>query len=197
MTIAQSKPESLSPLRWSRAEYYQLGEQGHFAGKRVMLIDGEIIQMPGQKEPHAWTITILNQLLVKLVDPEFVVRCQLPLDLSEFSEPEPDFAIVHGPLDAWRGKPHPALADWIIEVSDTTLAFDQTAKQSLYASHGVLNYWIVNLIDRRLEVHALPVRDSSLRFGWRYQSVQYFSADDVVPLPLKPGMTLRVGQVLP
>lgn len=198
MTIAQSQRlDHLAPLRWTREEYYQLAEQGHFQGRRVMLIDGEIIQMPGQKEPHAWTIAILTQKLVPLLHPDFVVRCQLPVDISDYSEPEPDFAMIKGPLEAWRGKPHPTLADWIIEVSDSTLAFDQTDKLSLYASHGVPEYWVVNLVDRRIEVYRDRVEDSSMRFGWRYQNIRHFGAGEAVPVSPKPGVALNVSEILP
>jgi len=197
MTLAQSKPlDALAPLRWSRSEYYQLAEEGYFQGKRVMLIDGEIIQMPGQKEPHAWAITVLNRILIQRFDPEYVVRCQLPLNISDFSEPEPDFAIVKGPLESWRGKAHPTLAEWIIEVSDTTLVFDQTVKQSLYAAHGIPEYWIVNLVDRRCEVYRKPIEDHSMRFGWRYEQLNVFGAEHSVS-PLLGSAVINVGEILP
>ena len=88
------------------------------------------------------------------------IRIQLPLDLGQTSEPEPDCTIV---LAASRQNlaGHPTSAVLVIEVADSSLAYDRGRKGSLYARAGIQDYWIINLVDDRLEVYRDPIPDSS------------------------------------
>jgi Uma2 family endonuclease len=112
----------------------------------------------------------------------WIVRTQLPVSLDDESEPEPDLVVVPGrPADYRHAHPErPALA---VEVSDSSLSFDRQQKGSLYARAGVQDYWIVNLVDRVLEIYRDPGPDVSAPYGWRYRSVVTLTPPaSVVPL---------------
>src|SRR5687768_4971833 len=97
-------------FRWTRDEYYQLYEQGLFDGRRVELIDGEIIEMPAQKDAHAWSVTASENEIRDAAGTGYWVRVQMPLNLSMWSDPEPDVALVVGSHTSWKGKGHPTTA---------------------------------------------------------------------------------------
>src|SRR6185369_8448859 len=90
--------------------------------------------------------------------------------LDAESSPEPDVVVVPGRPADYRHA-HPARPPLAIEVSDSSLAFDRQQKGSLFARAGLEDYWIVNLVDRVLEVHRDPAADASAVFGWRYRSI--------------------------
>jgi Uma2 family endonuclease len=162
--------------RWTRGEYDKMIAAGVFAaGDRVELVDGEILQMTPQGSVHAATILILQDALRLAFGSGFSVRPQLPLALSPDSEPEPDLAVVPGsPRDYLHG--HPGTALLALEVSDSSLEYDRETKGRLYARAGIEDYWIVNLIDRSIEVFRKPWQEE-------YRSVQiYFPGDIVTPL---------------
>lgn len=173
---------------WSRDEYYRAAEAGSFSGQRVELIDGAILMMSPMKAAHAAAIELTASALRELFGLSYWIRVQLPLVVGDDSEPEPDVAIVPGtPRDYPE---HPTSALLVVEVSDTTLAFDRGQKRRLYAAAGVADYWILNLVDEQLEVHRNPVGDD-------YQSVTMIGAsDEVAPLAM-PSVRIRVGDLLP
>lgn len=141
--------------RWSRREYYALTESGYFNGERVELIEGEIVKMPAQNEPHSWTVMLLTRQLNLHMSMTHILRVQLPLALGQVSDPEPD-ASLH-PLSVLTGPmTRPVSADLVVEVSDSSLIYDQTVKQALYAENKIPEYWIINLIGRQLEVFRSP-----------------------------------------
>ena len=84
-----------------------------------------------------------------------------------------------------------------VEVAESSLEFDRKQKVSLYARAGIEDYWIVNLVDRVLEVYREPEPDSTARYGWRYRAVQQLTRDAVVsPLAL-PSVRVAVAALLP
>jgi Uma2 family endonuclease len=149
----------------SRAEYGRMIDAGLFAGERVELWKGVVVRMCPQRSPHAAAVQKLNHLFVlALVATERAfVRVQLPLALSEDSEPEPDIAVVE-PRD-FRDE-HPTTAHLIIEVADTSLADDRGFKAEEYAAAGIVDYWVVDVQGRTIEVH----RDPSPR-GYRKRTL--------------------------
>src|SRR5437868_2392932 len=138
-SIASIAPELIRSF--TRSEYHRMIELGLFEDERLELLGGVLVRLPSQLPPHASTVQKLNQLLVTQLQNRFGVRSQLPLALSDDTEPEPDVAIV--PVGDYEVE-HPATALLIIEVSDTTLRNDR-AKAAMYASGGIAEYWIVNL----------------------------------------------------
>jgi Uma2 family endonuclease len=178
------EPELFRPLK--RSEYDQLISLGVFDDERVELIRGVLVKMSPQEVPHASTVQLLNELLMEQRQRRFTVRIQLPLALSDDTEPEPDVAIV--PLGNYRTE-HPRTALLIIEVADSTLKKDRR-KAAVYASAGIAEYWIVNLGARTIEVYARPEGD-------RYAEVRTLrSGDTLRPLAL-PDVALAVAEILP
>jgi len=150
-------PSPPTPYRFTREEYYRLWESGFFANKRVELLDGEIITMPPQNPPHAGTTSHLAAVVIRALGANFTVRIQAPIVLNDWSEPEPDVAICRFDPANYRHE-HPKASDvlLLIEVADTSLAYDRGRKVAAYAGGRIPEYWIVNLADRRIEVRSDP-----------------------------------------
>lgn len=137
---------------WSRFEYERIVDAGGFsADARVELLDGEIIDMSPQKSAHATAVGLVEDVLRGCIDEGYHIRSQKPLALDDRSEPEPDIAVVPGRLRDYADR-HPDTALLIVEVADTSLAYDQVSKALAYARNGIADYWILNLRDRALEV---------------------------------------------
>src|SRR5947209_7577198 len=149
------------PLRWTREDYYRLCEAEWFQGRRVQLINGEIIEMPAQKNYHAVAVALSDDALTAAFGPGFWVRVQMSLDLSPLSVPDPDLAVVPGTPRSYTTASNPTTGLLVVEVSETTLAYDRNHKAGLYAAAGIADYWIVNLVGRQLEVHRDPVADAT------------------------------------
>lgn len=166
---------------WTRDAYYQVASSGAFEGERVELIEGEVIYLSPQNHEHASTVGRLNNLLVRAFGESHVVRVQLPLDLGDRSQPEPDFALVtlH---DNDQCRPHPSRADLVIEVSATSLSFDRGDKACVYAKAGLPELWIVNLGARQLEILRNPGPDPSSALGYRYHFLDTRKEGTVAPL---------------
>src|SRR5262245_52839464 len=126
---------------WKRSEYDQMIALGLFDNERVELIGGVLVKISPQNAPHSSTVQMLYELLMAPLRGRFTLRIQLPLALSDDSEPEPDIAIV--PLGRYATE-HPTTALLVIEVSDSSLKTDRT-KAAIYASAAIGEYWIVNL----------------------------------------------------
>jgi Uma2 family endonuclease len=108
--------------------------------------------------------------------------------------PEPDFAIRPGPISTDNDvHPTPLLA---IEVSDSTLLYDQVVKSSLYAANGIADYWVVNLIDRQVEIYRNPVPDLSRRHGFRYSTVNTFAPGTKISPLAAPHISFDVDRLL-
>ncbi len=159
MTLAEP-----TTLRWTKDQYMKLAEQGHFEGKRVQLIDGEILQMAPQGHDHASALRRATKLLESLFEPQHWVRTQLQLDLGN-SQPEPDVAVAEHDFGWYRD--HPTTAMLVVEISDSSLYLDRR-KALLYTAARVPEYWIVNLPDRKIEVYRRPKPDQTEKLGYRY-----------------------------
>ena len=149
--MATSAAEVIRPLR--RVEYDQLVLLGAFQDERVELLEGALVTMSPIGPPHDSTVQRLTRLLVLALEGRAAVRCQSSFAASELSEPEPDFTVV--PL-ADYDIDHPSKAYLIIEVADSSLATDRGKKLRLYANCGVPEYWVVNLLERCIEVYTQP-----------------------------------------
>jgi Uma2 family endonuclease len=182
-------------FHWTTWEYYELLEHGYFQDRRVELIEGEIIEVPRPSEFAFATISLTHDALRSAFGPGFWVRSQAPLHLGGDSEPEPDIAVVLGTPRSYLEHPTDALL--AIEISEVTLAFDRGIKTSLYARAGIADFWIVNLLDLRVEVRRNPGVDSSRPLGFGYADLVVFDRDDhIVPLAL-PNARILVADFLP
>ncbi|MDP9372657.1 MAG: Uma2 family endonuclease [Chloroflexota bacterium] len=142
--------------RFTKDDYHRMGEVGILGeDDRVELIDGEIIDMPPIGDEHVGGVNSLTDLLVRLVGQEAVVSVQNPVRLPGDSEPQPDFALIRRGTYR-RGVPAAADVQLIIEVSDTTLAYDRNRKVPLYAAAGIPEVWIVDVAGGAIERYTEP-----------------------------------------
>ncbi len=186
----------LTLRRWTRAEYDRLVGLGMLHGEAVELIGGQLVVAEPQGSYHATAIGAIDDALRAVLPPGWVVRAQMPVALDDESEPEPDVAVVQG-TRADYGASHPARPALVVEVAESSLAFDREDKGSLYARGDVRDYWIVNLVDRVLELYRDPVPDPVAAYGWRYRKVERQGPGALVsPLAL-PSVRLAVSGLLP
>lgn len=140
------------------AEYHKMAEVGILSAEdHVELLNGEIIQMSPIKSKHAGHVNRIDAFLKQQLGNQAIVAVQNPVQLSDFSEPEPDIAILKYQPDFYTTK-HPQVEDVIvlIEVSLSTEDLDRQVKLPLYAAAGIAEYWIVNLNKNHLEVYREP-----------------------------------------
>lgn len=180
---------------WSKPEFHRLGELGFFRGQRVELLEGMIVVQSPQNPEHAFTTDRVTEILWGAFGRGFWVRMQLPLDLGQTSEPEPDVSVVVGNSSQFRSS-HPTGAVLIVEVSDSTLSYDRRRKGSLYARAGIADYWIINLVKPQVEIYRAPLPDPTRPYGHRYSSRTNFTPPAfVTPLAL-PQTALAVADLL-
>jgi Uma2 family endonuclease len=189
--------EDINVRRWKRVEYDRLIEAGFFQpGDAVELVGGHLIVAEPQGSRHYAAIQGAEHALRAAFGSGWDVRGQGPLALDDESEPEPDVAVVPGSFRDYLVE-HPSRPVLVIEVSESSLALDREHKGGLYARAGLADYWIVNLVDRVLEVYRGPIPDADAAFGWRYGSLVTLGPEaSVSPLAL-PGAVLRVADLLP
>jgi len=192
-----AKVDAVQPRRWTRQEYEQLGELGVLGPEEhVELIGGEIVQVPPQQTRHATGVYLAQVALSAVFRAGFLVRVQLPLALGQYSEPEPDVAVVAGrPRDFVVD--HPTSALLVVEIAEATLSFDRNTKASLYAAAGIPEYWIVNLVHRQLEMHREPGPMPEARFDFGYRVRTIALPGEEVALPGTTGSRVAVDELLP
>lgn len=189
--------DTVPTKRWTRTEYDRLIEQGVFGTEdRIELLGGALVVREPQGGPHAMGIRMAEEALRRAFATGWDVRVQLPVALDDDSEPEPDISVV---LGSFRDYPrdHPGRAVLIVEIAESSLSLDRALKGSLYARAGVPDYWIVNLVDRALEVRRAPAADAVARYGWRYSAVATLRAGDTVTPLSAPDSPISVADLIP
>jgi Uma2 family endonuclease len=192
--LALEPKETILPLRlWTVAEYHRMAELGLLEPEeKVELVAGQIIRkMAPQRTGHAVTITLIYRLFNNLLGDRGLVRTQLPVTLSERSEPEPDLVLVMGgELRYLDHHPRPEEIYLVIEVADTTLKIDCGIKAQSYAQAGIADYWVLDLKNRQLRVFREPGQTS-------YQNLLTLSpVEQISPLQF-PEISLTVAELLP
>jgi Uma2 family endonuclease len=154
--------------------------------ERVELIDGFIVERGAMDPPHVFSSEKLRRDLDRLLPDGCVVREDKPVQVHRTYEPLPDLAVVAGDPDTYENRhPGPADAAIVIEISDSTLTRDRGEKQVNYARGGISVYWIINLIDRQVEVYTGPNSDG-------YSSCIIFKPGHSVPVVID---SVEVGQI--
>lgn len=122
----------------------------------VELLEGRLVQKMTKNPPHSLATLLLRETLRKVVPEGWYVDSQEPVTLSD-GEPEPDGSVVRGEPRQYKDR-HPGPTDLalVVEVADSSLEWDRTAKKRSYARAGISVYWIVNLCDGQLEVYTEP-----------------------------------------
>jgi Uma2 family endonuclease len=159
MTLVKEKLETTrQPFKFSYRQLLEMDRAGILGDKRVELIDGELIEMSPPNPPHAIATMLLDNRFGQALGDKALVNVQNPLRLSPDMEdrnlPLPDIVVIKQRM--YRDHPQPEDVYVLIEVADTSLFDDRGRKLSLYAKHGIFEYWIVNLIDKQIEVYTEP-----------------------------------------
>jgi Uma2 family endonuclease len=155
---------------------------------RVELVDGDILNMPPIGPPHSSVVTLLTKTLVLGAGDSALVAPAGSVPLGNFSMPEPDLMLLKPRVDAYRSRyPDSTELLLLVEVSDSSLAFDQGVKRALYARHGIPEYWVVDIPHARLHRYLEPTRD-----GWYGQRTTFAPGDTVAPQAL-PAVQVAVG----
>jgi Uma2 family endonuclease len=146
--------------RFTVDQYHRMIETGILTeNDHVELLDGWILEMSPIGPPHATCVSLILDALQQKLPSGWLIRAQSPITLAA-GEPEPDVTVVRGSIRDYRDR-HPGGPDigLVIEVADSSLQFDRLQKRPQYAAAAIPEYWIINLIDRCLEVYADPVTD--------------------------------------
>ena len=183
------------PYRWTREQFHESGEARLFAGNRVMLIEGEILVMPPIGDRHRTIVTLAGEVLRETFGLGFFVSEEKPFDIGKATDPQPDIAVIQGSIRDFMesGLTEAAL---IVEVSDSTYAYDHSEKASLYASAGIEDYWIIRLKTREVEVYRQPQPDEAQPFGFVYGEKTIYEGDAIVQ-PLASALPVAVSALLP
>ena len=175
--------------RWSVEEYHQMALSGLLdETDRVELIEGELIDMAPIGSKHAFRVDSVARALQLAAGKAFLIRVQNPVLLGERSEPQPDIAVV---TDKNYAEAHPGAEDvlLIVEVSDTTVAYDRDVKLSLYARHGIPEVWLLDVNAGELTVYREPAEG-------QYRLIRKPTAAEAVSPVLVPGVAISLAQVL-
>jgi Uma2 family endonuclease len=183
--------------RWTRLEYERLVDLGALGpDDRIELVGGDLLVREPQGSPHMTAIGLAEDALRAAFGAGWHVRTQGPIALDDESEPEPDVAVVSGSRRHYAVS-HPTQPALLVEVADSSLASDRERKGSLYARARVPEYWIVNLVDRALEVHRDPRPALEAAFGWHYARILRLSSGETVTPLGAPGVCIAVADLLP
>jgi Uma2 family endonuclease len=183
--------------RWTRVEYEKLIDQGVFTrDDRVELIDGLLVVAEPQSAYHFTAIGLVVRALTRAFGDGWTVRSQGPLALDDTSEPEPDVAVVRGDLLDYATV-HPSDPVLVVEVTLSSQRLDRRYKSSLYARAGRPEYWVLNLVNRTLEVRREPALSTSAPYGWDYGSMHVLSGGESVRPLSAPDTRIAVADLLP
>ncbi len=183
--------------RWTRDEYERLVDHGFLdEDDPVELLDGLLLVKEPQHSRHRTSVLLVARAMERAFGEGWFVQTQSPISLDDRSEPEPDVCVVRGsPRDYVDAHPRrPAL---IVEVAQLGLRLARGRKATAYARARVADYWIVNLIDRVLEVHRQPVRPGPAQRHWGYAAIETLGADGTIAPLAAPSAGVRVADLLP
>ena len=178
--------------RWfSVDEYYRMVDAGILSeDDRVELIEGEVIKMSPIGKFHAACVKRLNELFVFLVGRTATVSVQDPIRLSDFSEPQPDLALLKRRDDFYSsGHPTPEDVLLVVEVADSSVQYDRMIKMSLYARSGIPEVWLVDVARDLVEVYARPVNG-------RYQDFREARRGETLSLISLSNLAIGVDDIL-
>jgi len=172
-------------------EFHRMSEAGLLPGdSRLELIEGEIITAGPIGSAHSGTVNRTSAFLNRRLGDAVIVSVKNPIRLNDFSEPQPDLALLRARKDFYSGS-HPTPGDVlvIIEVIDSSEAYDRDVKLPLYARAGIPEVWLMVLRKEVIEVHSQP------RNG-KYQKVQLLKPGKVLTSPTIPELPCKVEELL-
>ncbi len=194
MSTSTSPPQSAIPpvpvWRMSVERYHEMIRSGALTeADRLELLDGWLVPKMTQNPPHRAVVFRTREALERRVPQGWYVDSQVPITLTG-SEPEPDVLAVRGASDDFLDHhPGPGDLSLVVEVAESTLLQDRVLKKSVYAYDRIPEYWIVNLVDRRVEVYADP---SGPTAEAAYRRQKNYEPGEAVPLVLDGRETAQI-----
>lgn len=181
---------TLTTAKWTIQDYHRIVAAGILEGRQVELLNGEIVEMAPEGEPHAYTSDEAGEYLIYLLGSRAKVRQGKPITLLQSnSEPEPDIAVVQRlGRDYREHHPYPENIFWLIEYSDSSLSKDLEIKTKVYAAAGIPEYWVINLRTSELIVWRSPTNEG-------YQSKEILTQGTINPLAF-PDVAVSVKRLL-
>lgn len=181
---------TVTTAKWTLEEYHRMIEVGLLEGRRVELLNGEIIEMPPEGPEHAQQSTDTADYLRELLGNRAIIRDAKPITLPDTrSEPEPDLAIVEPLRALYRTRhPDPENIFWLIEYANTSLSKDLDSKRKAYAAAEVQEYWVIDLKHRQLNVFRAPIEGN-------YSLELTITAGEISPLAF-PDLIVSVQRLL-
>jgi Uma2 family endonuclease len=183
--------QSIALRPFSVSEYARMRKAGILTeNDRVELIDGEIRVMAPIGPLHSGIVNRLNRVLQRRLGDSAVVSVQNPIQLGDFSEPEPDLAVLRPREDDYADS-HPTAADvlLVIEVSDETLDYDREEKIPRYAAAGIPEVWLVDVAGQSVEQYADPRQD-------HHETVQTLGRGDILRSSSVAGLEVPLSAIL-
>ncbi|MBW4535685.1 MAG: Uma2 family endonuclease [Pleurocapsa minor HA4230-MV1] len=174
--------------KWSIEKWHELVDSGVLEGQQVELLEGELVEMSPEGIPHRNTSHKIVKYLRKLLEDRAEVYEAHPITLDN-SEPEPDVSIVRLPESTYDLH-HPYAEDiyWLIEIANRTLAKDLSQKTVIYARNGISEYWVIDLVNKKLIVHTQPSQDN-------YLQVVEYKSETIAPQAF-PEITISLDSLL-
>ncbi len=178
----------VADFKWSIPDWHELVDSGVLSEHRVELLEGEIIQMSPEGPMHSSTNYLVAEYFRELLEKRAIVREAHPITLDN-SEPEPDIAVVRSPYtDYFTRHPYPQNIYWLVEISNRTLKLDLEQKSVIYARNGIPEYWVIDLVHKKLVVHTQPVGNS-------YLQIQNLTTGNISPQAF-PDLEIAVDKML-
>jgi Uma2 family endonuclease len=188
MQTATERATGPQPARWTIEEYYRLFNAGLLGERRTELADGVIVEMPQMNAPHGDALETVRDALLPRLPAGCRLAQQRPMSVGTANDRQPD-AMVYRPEDRHPITKHPTRPLWVMEISDSTLAYDTGDKLRLYAAAGIPVYWVLDLNSQTLLTYSEPTGDS-------YAVARAYRDDETVSLPW-PAEPIRVADLLP
>jgi Uma2 family endonuclease len=177
---------------WTVQDYYRMSDLGILdSNERTELIAGQIVLMTAKGTAHVITLQLLANHIQAQLGTTALIRTQDPIRLDNFSEPEPDLAIVKGTILDYA-EHHPVSEDiyLVIEVADSTLKQDCQVKDKLYARSNIAEYWVVDINNRQVHLFRDPTAT-----GYTSQLI-LSETHSISPLAF-PNLVLSIASILP
>lgn len=171
--------------------YHLMAERGSFApDERVELIDGEIIEMSPIGSRHVRCVNFLSEFLSRRFLDEYSVSVQNPIIATDYSEPQPDIALLNRRQDHYIDRlPTGDDVALVIEVSDSTVTFDRSRKIPKYAAAGIPEAWLIDIESGHVEVHSMPKE-------YAYGLVKIYLRGETAVSETMPGLSLPVNDII-
>jgi Uma2 family endonuclease len=196
MSLGATRPSIQVAFRLSVVQYHRMIAAGVLSeNNRVELLDGLLVKKMAHNPPHDSALSRLQRILYRKIGESWVLRNQSAIT-TRTSEPEPDLVLAEGPEDKYDTRhPVPREIALIIEIADSSLDLDRNRKGRIFATARIEEYWIVNLLDRQIEVYTAP-KAGKLAC---YENRQDYRPGDQLPLILRGELIgkIQVSQVLP